>query len=86
MEALETAPSQRKNGYASRLIRQVQETLAEQGDVKLYSHVNKGNFASLRTHEGCGFRILRDNAVYINGSVDFHSYTLCYEKKKSCIG
>lgn len=79
LEALETAPSFRKKGYASALIREVQRYLAEKGSVKLYSHVNKRNIPSLKTHEKCGFSIISDRAVYINGSVDYRSATLLYE-------
>lgn len=79
LEALETAPSVRKMGYASALIREVQRYLAENGSVKLYSHVNKRNIPSLKTHEKCGFSIISDRAVYINGSVDYRSATLLYE-------
>lgn len=80
LEALETAPAQRKKGYASALIRAVQDFLAEQGPVKLYSHVHKGNSASLRTHETCGFSVISDHAVYISGSVDYRCCTCLYEK------
>lgn len=79
LAALETAPSCRKQGYAAKLIRAVQKHLARQGTVKLYSHVNKRNTASLRTHEACGFRVISDCAVYLNGSVDYRSCTLLHE-------
>ncbi|MGM9588748.1 MAG: GNAT family N-acetyltransferase [Faecousia sp.] len=79
LEALETDPSQRKKGYAVSLIRAVQQHLTDQGAVKLYSHVNKRNEASLKTHEKCGFRVISDHAVYINGSVDYRCRTFLYE-------
>ena len=79
LAALETAPSYRKMGYAVDLIRAVQHHLAETGAVKLYSHVNKKNAASMRTHEKCGFRVVSDCAVYISGSMDYRSCTLLYE-------
>ena len=79
LEALETAPAQRGKGYALTLIRAVQRYLAGQGPVKLYSHVHRRNTASRRTHERCGFRIISDCAVYINGSVDFRCDTWLYE-------
>ena len=77
LEALETAPQQRKKGYASRLL---QSALEYVGDQKVYSHVHKRNAASLRTHEKCGFRKVRDDAVYADGSVDSRSVTLYYKK------
>lgn len=78
LEALETAPNHRRKGYAVTLIREVQKRL-QQDSVKIYSHVNKRNTASLRTHESCGFRVISDCAVYISGSVDYRSCTLVYE-------
>lgn len=76
LNALETAPKHRKKGYAARLIRAVQEKM---GTVKIYSHVNKRNVPSLKTHEVCGFRVISDCAVFLNGSVDYRSCTLLYE-------
>ena len=76
LNALETAPIHRKKGYASRLIRVVQENM---GNVKIYSHVNKRNMPSLKTHEACGFRAISDCAVFLSGSVDYRSCTLLYE-------
>lgn len=86
LEALETAPSQRKKGYAAALIREVQRQLASHCAVKLYSHVGKRNAPSRKTHEKCGFQVISDHAVYINGSVDYRCDTLVYEKEKNpCI-
>ena len=79
LEALETAPGERRKGYAAKLIRAVQEQYPRE---RIYSHVNKGNTASLRTHEICGFVRIADNAVYADGSVTSRSYTLCWEGKK----
>lgn len=79
LAALETAPSYRKMGYAAVLIQAVQRHLTKNGAVRLYSHVNKKNVASMRTHEKCGFRVVSDCAVYISGSMDYRSCTLLYE-------
>ena len=79
LEGLETAPEHRKCGYAADLILAVQAYLAEQGVVKLYSHVEKRNVASRRTHETCGFYEISDRAVYISGSVDYRCCTYLYE-------
>lgn len=79
LEALETSPVERKKGYAAALIREVQAYLAAHGPVKLYSHVNKRNTASIKTHEKCGFKVISDHAVYINGSMDYRCRTLIYE-------
>ena len=79
LAALETAPDQRCRGYALMLITEVQRHLAQQGPVKLYSHIAKRNVASRKVHEQCGFRIISDHAVYINGSVDHRCDTWLYE-------
>ena len=78
LEALETAPGQRRKGNAVKLIKAVQEACP---DAKIYSHVSKRNLASLRTHETCGFRRIAENAVYADGSVTSRSCTLCWEGK-----
>ena len=74
LEALETAPAYRRQGYAEKLIRAVQDTFPQ----KIYSHVNKRNTASLAVHEKCGFRQVLDYAKYIDGSVARNAVTLCY--------
>ena len=79
LEALETKPSCRKLGYATSLIRAAQQHLSQSEKVKLYSHVNKRNAASIQTHQKCGFHVVSDCAVYINGSVDYRCCTLLYE-------
>ena len=76
LEGLETHPDHRKKGYAATLIMAVQQ---HSGTVKMYSHVNKRNMASLKTHEKCGFLQISDHAVYINGSVDYRCCTLLYQ-------
>ena len=78
LEALETAPGERRKGYAGKLIKAVQEACP---NTKIYSHVSKRNLASLRTHETCGFRRIAENAIYADGSVTSRSCTLCWEGK-----
>ena len=80
LEALETAPFRRRKGYAVTLIREVQGYLARQGPVRIYSHIHKRNAYSQRTHEKCGFRMISDRAVYIDGSVDCRCDTWRYEE------
>lgn len=77
MEALETAPDQRRRGYARQLIRAVVHSMDH---CKIYSHVSKRNLASLRTHEACGFQKILDHAVYADGSVLTNSVTFMIEK------
>ncbi len=80
LEALETAPAERRRGYAGALIRAVQAALP---DKKIYSHVGKRNTPSLNVHEACGFRRIQDWAVYIDGSVNRRSWTLAWEQAPS---
>lgn len=82
LEALETAPNQRKKGYASQLICQVLRLEQLRGR-KIYSHVGKWNEASLQTHLKCGFEIISDRAVYVDGSVNDRCYTLRCECEKA---
>lgn len=77
LEALETAPGERRRGYAEALIRAVLERFAP---TKIYSHVGKRNYPSLKTHEKCGFRRALDYAVYVDGSVNRHCCTLVHGK------
>lgn len=78
ISALETKPSERMNGYAYRLLSDV---LPQIGG-KVYSHVGKRNAASLAVHMKSGFRIISDQARYLDGSVNSRAYTLCFEKEK----
>ena len=74
LEALETAPEQRRKGYAAKLMSAAQEFV---GDTKLYSHVHKRNIPSLNVHDFCGFHRILEYAVYTDGSVNDRCCTLC---------
>lgn len=77
LTGLETAPEQRRRGYAKALIRAV---LAARNHGKVYSHVSKRNQASLGTHAACGFQKILDHAVYADGSILTSSVTLLAEQ------
>ncbi len=79
LEALETAPDERRSGYALALTAAVLEHLRASGCRKVYSHVSKRNIPSLKLHEKCGFLRASDSAVYIDGTVTQNSFTLCYD-------
>ena len=81
LEALETAPQKRRQGYATELIQAVQRHLGREGAIRLYSHVSKKNVPSLNVHRRCGFQIIEDCAVYVDGSVSSRAYTLRYDTK-----
>ena len=76
LEALETHPKERRRGYATALLKAVLERFPQM----IYSHVGKRNVASLKVHEKCGFRIIKDHARYIDGSVNTNAWTLCCDK------
>lgn len=77
LEALETAPEQRRKGYAAKLLRAALEFAEGQ---KIYSHVHKRNVPSLEVHKAAGFIRIREDAVYADGSVNDRCCTLCYER------
>lgn len=74
LEALETAPSHRKKGYAKALI---QAVLNFVGEENIYSHIHKQNVPSIRTHESCGFHRILEHALYVDGSVNSNACTFC---------
>lgn len=75
IEALETAPAERRKGYGRDLL---QAVIRHTEGTKLYSHVEKQNKASMALHQSCGFVRESDFAVYIDGSVNYRGCTLCY--------
>ena len=76
LNALETAPALRCNGFATKLVLSVLDDLRCSGSGVLYSHVMKNNIPSLNVHRFCGFRIHSDQAVYLDGTIRPDSYTL----------
>lgn len=79
LEGLETIPGCRGRGYASKLISAVQERIAQ----PVYSHVDKRNVPSLAVHHSCGFRILRDSAVLVDGTVSSRACTFVWNPRES---
>lgn len=73
---LETRPECRRKGFASALVAAVLKHLGAGDDINVYAHVDKKNKASLAVHADCGFQIIADHAVYLDGSVIQSSYTL----------
>lgn len=81
--ALETKPSERRKGHAANLINAVLDYMAMPAETTIYSHVWKGNKASVSTHLKCGFRIELDYAIYLDGSILQNHYTFAKHIKKS---
>lgn len=73
LEALETAPRERRRGYAETLMRAV---LSRWKGMRIYSHVSKRNVPSLLVHNKCGFQRIKEYAVYVDGSVNDRCCTL----------
>ena len=80
LTGLETAPGHRNQGHACELLQGVQAHLAQQGRVKLYSHIHHKNAPSIRVHTKCGFRRISDCARLLDGSVASYTGTYLYEK------
>ncbi len=78
LHSLETAPNERRKGYAFRLLTQLLKYLQATDCKTLYSHIDKRNRASFDLHIKCGFQIDTDFARYIDGTVTQNSYTLCF--------
>lgn len=74
---LETAPNARCKGFATLLLREVVVYLKQEGIAKIYSHVDRNNYPSLRVHEKCGFSRIMDHAVFLDGSVSHRTFTYC---------
>ena len=73
---METDPTMRRKGYATHLLGSVLNIMAREGCYKVYSHVEKRNFPSLCVHERCGFSVVLDYAVLLDGSVSNSYVTL----------
>lgn len=79
LEALETAPDHRRKGYAYNLLREALDCHKNTTVKRLYSHVSKRNIPSLKIHEKCGFYLLKESAILIDGTVTQNSCTMCYD-------
>ena len=79
ISGLETKTEQRKMGYGKKLLREVVQNLDHAVKCRIYSHVSKRNTASLHLHLSCGFFVVSDYAVLLDGSVFTDYYTLRYD-------
>ncbi len=69
LTGLETPPTHRRKGYATALLTQTLQYLQKQGPVTIYSHIYHCNKASVSLHLRCGFRMMKDCAAFLDGSV-----------------
>ena len=80
LEALETHPSYRRQGYAKKLITAVLEHV---GSVRVYSHIGHRNLPSQGVHLATGFVKIANHARYADGSVNDRCGTYLYEAKNA---
>ena len=79
LEALETRPDHRRQGYGSILLSCVEDALKKDGPFRLCSCVGKKNIASLKTHEKCGFQVVSEEGYdYFHEEADSHDIGLKY--------
>lgn len=76
LEALETAPEERRKGYGRKLVLAALDALSKEFSGNIYSHVSKKNIPSMQLHKSCGFIEHLDYAHYIDDSVNHRAYTL----------
>lgn len=77
LTGLETLPEMRNRGIGKELLTAVLHYAKQEGVMQVYSHVTKNNAASLAVHKACGFSIVSNYAVCLDGSTDGNMYTLC---------
>ena len=78
LHSRETAPNDRRRGYAYKLLIHFLEFLRTNDWKVVYSHIDKFNRSSLELHKKCGFQLHSDSARYIDGTVTQNSCTMCY--------
>ena len=79
IEALETRPDYRRQGYAFKLLCGIIEELKKQGAFRLCDCVSKKNTASLKIHEKCGFEAVSDIGYdYLSDETDSRSFGMEY--------
>lgn len=74
LTALKTQAEFRRKGYGSSLLSSVLKQLE---NLKIYSHVDKNNVASIGLHKKCGFHIVSDHARFLDGSITYSHSTFC---------
>ena len=79
LHALETVPKFRKNGYGYELVQSVIAYLKQSQCKVVYSHIHKRNVSSLRLHKKCGFQIISESAVLVDGTITQNYCTMCLE-------
>ena len=79
LEALETHPDCRRQGYAVRLLREVTDALRAQGPFRICDCVSKRNIPSIEAHKKAGFQIVSEEGYdYLQGKADANDYVFAY--------
>lgn len=79
LDALETAPAHRNQGFAKLLLQSVLNQLPQH--TKVYSRIMRKNKASINVHLQCGFTKHKPYAVLLDGSfyLNADTYLFCCE-------
>lgn len=86
IEALETKPECRKQGYAEKLLLTVIEVFKAQGALELCDCVSKRNIASIKTHLKAGFSIVSDAGFdYLQNESNDREYGMSCKFPKNTI-
>ena len=84
LEALETHPDYRGQGFATKLLRALLQALAAAGPFELWDCVRRTNLPSIRAHRSAGFVIAADPGYdYLSGAYNPQCYGMGYFKPDS---
>lgn len=78
LTGLETAPGERRKGYARELLLAV---IQEESTVPIFSHVSRKDRTSFHLHLSCGFAVQQEYARLLDGTVTTQYCTLVYKGK-----
>lgn len=79
LTCLETAPQDRRKGYATMLIAEILTRLSKQDALPVYVHIHNKNRASFSLHKRLGFHIVSDFAKLVDGTISRSYCTMKYE-------
>jgi ribosomal protein S18 acetylase RimI-like enzyme len=77
--ALEVLPAFRRMGVGNKLVKTVTELSHNTCLGPIYSHVKHDNIASLAIHRNCGFEVVANDAVFLDGSRHNDHFTLVFK-------
>lgn len=84
LEALETHPDYRRQGFATELLRAMQQSLAANGPFEIRDCVRRTNLPSVRAHLNAGFVVAADPGYdYLRGQYASQCCGMCYRMPTS---